>query len=122
MGTLQNAGGAGSSNFNVGTSGQTNEFWVPEIFSKKIQNFFRKTSVIEAITNTDYAGEISAFGDTVKIIKEPSVTVAAYTRAASTTKQYLGDQKFLLLLIKQTHSSLLLMTSRKKCHTLIGLQ
>ena len=53
MGTLQNAGGAGSSNFNVGTSGQTNEFWVPEIFSKKIQNFFRKTTVIEAITNKD---------------------------------------------------------------------
>ena len=100
MGTLQNAGGAGSSNFNVGTSGQTNEFWVPEIFSKKIQNFFRKASVIEAITNTDYAGEISAYGDTVKIIKEPAVTVAAYTRAASTTKQYLGDQEVTLVIDK----------------------
>ena len=100
MGTLQNSGGAGSSNFNVGTSGQTNEFWVPEIFSKKIQNFFRKASVVEAITNTDYAGEISAFGDTVKIIKEPTVTVAAYTRAASTTKQYLGDQEVTLVIDK----------------------
>ena len=100
MGTLQNAGNANASNFNVGTSGQTNEFWVPEIFSKKIQNFFRKASVIEAITNTDYAGEISTYGDTVKIIKEPTVTVAAYTRAASTTKQYLTDAEATLVIDK----------------------
>ena len=100
MGTLHYSGDSSASNFNVSTAGQTNEFWVPEIFSKKIQNFFRKSSVIEAITNTDYAGEISAFGDTVKIIKEPSVTVAAYTRAASTTKQYLGDQEVTLVIDK----------------------
>ena len=100
MGTLQNASNANLSNFDVGTAGQTNEFWVPEIFSKKIQNFFRKSSVIEAITNTDYAGEISGFGDTVKIIKEPAVTVAAYTRAASTTKQYLTDAEATLVIDK----------------------
>ena len=100
MGTLHYSGDSSASNFNVSTAGQTNEFWVPEIFSKKIQNFFRKASVIEAITNTDYAGEISAFGDTVKIIKEPSVTVAAYTRAAATTKQYLGDQEVTLVIDK----------------------
>ena len=100
MGTLQNAGNGNASNFNVGTSGQTNEFWVPEIFSKKIQNFFRKASVIEAITNTDYAGEISTYGDTVKIIKEPTVTVAAYTRAAATTKQYLTDAEATLVIDK----------------------
>jgi len=100
MGTLQNSGGSSSSNFDVSTSGQTNEFWVPEIFSKKIQNFFRKSSVIEAITNTDYAGEINAFGDTVKIIKEPTVTVAAYTRASTPSKQYLGDQELSLVIDK----------------------
>jgi hypothetical protein len=98
MAVFQNATPA-NSNFNT-TSGQTNEFFVPEIFSKKIQNFFRKSSVIEAITNTDYAGEISAFGDTVKIIKEPSITVAAYKRASSTTKQYLTDQELTLVVDK----------------------
>jgi hypothetical protein len=98
MAVFQNATPA-NSNFNT-TSGQTGEFFVPEIFSKKIQNFFRKSSVIEAITNTDYAGEIAAFGDTVKIIKEPSITVAAYTRAASTTKQYLTDQELTLVVDK----------------------
>ena len=99
MAVFQNASNSNLSNFDT-TTGQTNEFFVPEIFSKKIQNFFRKSSVIEAITNTDYAGEISAFGDTVKIIKEPSITVAAYTRAASTTKQYLTDQELSLVINK----------------------
>jgi hypothetical protein len=100
MGTLHYSGDSSASNFDVSTSGQTNEYWVPEIFSKKIQNFFRKSSVIEAITNTDYAGEISAFGDTVKIIKEPTVTVAAYTRASTPSKQYLGDQELSLVIDK----------------------
>ena len=100
MAVFQNAGGAANNNFNAGTSGQTNEFFVPEIFSKKIQNFFRKSSVIEAITNTDYAGEIAAFGDTVNIIKEPTITVAAYTRAASTSKQFLTDQELTLVIDK----------------------
>ena len=100
MAVFQNASGGANNNFNAGTSGQTNEFFVPEIFSKKIQNFFRKSSVIEAITNTDYAGEIAAFGDTVKIIKEPEITVAAYTRAASTTKQFLTDQELTLVIDK----------------------
>ena len=97
MGTLQNAGGAGSSNFNVGTSGQTNEFWVPEIFSKKIQNFFRKASVIEAITNTDYAGEIENFGDTVRIIKEPTITVSSYARGAVVNPQDLADDQITMV-------------------------
>ena len=100
MAVFQNSGGGANNNFNAGTSGQTNEFFVPEIFSKKIQNFFRKSSVIEAITNTDYAGEIAAFGDTVNIIKEPTITVAAYTRASSTTKQYLTDQELTLVIDK----------------------
>ena len=45
MAVFQNASGGANNNFNAGTSGQTNEFFVPEIFSKKIQNFFRKSSV-----------------------------------------------------------------------------
>ena len=100
MAVFQNASGGANNNFNAGTSGQTNEFFVPEIFSKKIQNFFRKSSVIEAITNTDYAGEIAAFGDTVNIIKEPTITVAAYTRASSTAKQFLSDQELTLVIDK----------------------
>jgi len=85
------------SNFDTGTSGQTNAFFLPEVYSKKIQNFFRKASVVEAITNTDYTGEIAAFGDSVNIIKEPTVTTYAYTRGADTTQTMLGDQELILV-------------------------
>lgn len=50
--------------------------FVPEVWSNKVQKFFRRASVVEAITNTDYYGEISEMGDTVHIIKEPTITVA----------------------------------------------
>ena len=55
-------------NFANSVSGQTNAFFMPKVYSKKVLNFFRKASVAEAITNTDYSGEISAFGDTVRIV------------------------------------------------------
>ena len=32
--------------------------FAPEIFSQKVLKFFRRASVVEDITNTDYAGEI----------------------------------------------------------------
>ena len=34
----------------------------PVIYSKKVQSAFRKTSICEDITNSDYFGEISNFG------------------------------------------------------------
>ena len=54
--------------------------WAPAIYSQKVQKFFRRASVVEDITNTDYAGEIENFGDTVNIIKEPIITVNDYAR------------------------------------------
>ena len=36
---------AGTTNFNPATSGQTNSFWLPEVFSKKVQVAFRKSAV-----------------------------------------------------------------------------
>ena len=84
-------------NFGNSVAGQTNSFFLPQIFSKKVLNFFRKSSVAEAITNTDYAGEISAFGDSVKIIKEPVITVVNYERGADITKTALTDQEVTLV-------------------------
>ena len=80
-------------NFGNSVSGQTNSFFLPKVYSKKVLNFFRKSSVVEAITNTDYSGEISAFGDSVKIIKEPVITVYQYERGADITKTALTDQE-----------------------------
>ena len=84
-------------NFANSVSGQTNSFFLPKIYSKKVLNFFRKASVVEAITNTDYAGEISAFGDSVRIIKEPVISVSDYTRGSDTTATKLTDQELTLV-------------------------
>ena len=86
-----------NANFANSVAGQTNSFFLPSIYSKKVLNFFRKSSVVEAITNTDYAGEISAFGDSVKIIKEPVISVSAYTRNTDTTETKLTDAELSLV-------------------------
>jgi len=67
--------------------------FTPQIFSQKVQKFFRRASVVEDITNTDYAGEIENFGDTVKIIKEPTITVADYARGTAVSTQDLADDQ-----------------------------
>jgi hypothetical protein len=84
-------------NFANSVSGQTNSYFLPSIYSRKVLNFFRKSSVVEAITNTDYAGEISAYGDSVKIIKEPVISVSDYTRNSDTTETRLTDQEINLV-------------------------
>jgi hypothetical protein len=86
-----------NANFGNSVSGQTNSFFLPSVYSKKVMNFFRKASVVEAITNTDYAGEISSFGDSVKIIKEPVISVSDYTRNSDTTETRLTDQEITLV-------------------------
>lgn len=71
--------------------------FTPSIFSQKVQKFFRRASVVEDITNTDYAGEIENFGDTVKIIKEPVITVADYARGTAVSTQDLADDQLTLV-------------------------
>jgi hypothetical protein len=84
-------------NFANSVAGQTNSFFLPAVYSKKVLNFFRKASVIEAITNTDYAGDISAFGDSVRIIKEPTISVYQYERGQDVTQTKLTDQEVSLV-------------------------
>ena len=71
--------------------------FTPEIFSQKVLKFFRRASVVEDITNTDYAGEIENFGDTVRIIKEPTITVSAYSRGAVVNPQDLADDQITMV-------------------------
>jgi len=67
------------------------------IYSKQVQLAFRKSSTVEDITNSDYFGEIAAMGDSVKIIKEPEVSVQAYARGTQITAQDLDDEDFSLV-------------------------
>jgi len=70
------------------------------IYSKKVQLAFRKSTICGDITNSDYFGEISGQGDTVKIIKEPEVNVTPYARGAQITAQDLDDEDFSLTVDK----------------------
>jgi hypothetical protein len=69
----------------------------PVIYSKQVQLAFRKASTVEDITNSDYFGEIANMGDSVKIIKEPEVSVQAYARGTQITAQDLDDEDFTLV-------------------------
>ena len=69
----------------------------PVIYSKKVQLAFRKSTVVGDITNSDYFGEIANQGDTVKIIKEPEISVSEYKRGTTVSAQDLTDADFSLV-------------------------
>jgi hypothetical protein len=69
----------------------------PVIYSRKVQKAFRKSSVVEDITNTDYSGEIANFGDSVRIIKEPEITINSYARGTTLATQALTDADFTMV-------------------------
>ena len=73
------------------------------IYSKKVQLAFRKSTVVGDITNSDYFGEIAAQGDTVKIIKEPEVSVSSYARGQTINAQDLDDEDFSLVVDKANY-------------------
>ena len=73
------------------------------IYSKQAQLAFRKSSIVNAITNSDYFGEIANQGDTVRIIKEPEITVNAYLRGTTVSAQDLVDTDFSLVIDKANY-------------------
>jgi hypothetical protein len=70
----------------------------PVIYSQKVQKAFRKSSVVEDVTNTDYMGEIANYGDSVRIIKEPEITVSTYERGTVLAKTNLADADFTMVI------------------------
>jgi hypothetical protein len=70
----------------------------PVIYSKKVQSAFRKSAICEDITNNDYFGEIANMGDSVKIIKEPEISVSPYSRGTQVVAQDLQDDDFTLVI------------------------
>lgn len=75
----------------------------PVIYSKKVQLSFRKTTVVGDISNSDYFGEISGQGDTVRIMKEPEISVSALLRGTSIATQDLVDTDFQLVVDKSNY-------------------
>jgi hypothetical protein len=56
---------------------QTTGF-IPEIWSAKLVEKFYASTVLSAISNTDYEGEIQNQGDRVKIRTKPTITIRDY--------------------------------------------
>lgn len=52
--------------------------FIPEIWSGKLIEKFYAATVLGAISNTDYEGEITAYGDKVKIRTKPTITIRKY--------------------------------------------
>lgn len=56
---------------------QSNGF-IPQIWSGKLVEKFYAATVLAAISNTDYEGEIKNAGDTVRIRTKPTITIRDY--------------------------------------------
>ena len=54
--------------------------FIPELWSGKLIEHFYDATVLAAISNTDYEGEIKRFGDTVNIRTTPTITIRDYTK------------------------------------------
>lgn len=61
--------------------------FIPELWSGKLIEKFYDATVLAAIANTDYEGEIKNFGDTVHIRTVPSLAIANYTRGMTLATQ-----------------------------------
>jgi hypothetical protein len=61
----------------TGNAFQTNGF-IPEIWSGKLVEKFYSSTVLSAIANTDYEGEIKNMGDRVRIRTKATVTIRDY--------------------------------------------
>ena len=54
--------------------------FIPEIWSGKLIENFYDATVLAAISNTDYEGEIRGQGDTVNIRTTPNITIRTYVK------------------------------------------
>lgn len=52
--------------------------FIPQIWSGKLVEKFYAATVLAAISNTDYEGEIKNYGDTVNIRTRPTITISDY--------------------------------------------
>ena len=73
--------GAGS-----GTEAYAGVF-IPQIWSGKLQVKFYQSTVLSAITNNDWEGEIKDQGDKVEIRTIPSITISNYSKGQALTSQ-----------------------------------
>jgi hypothetical protein len=74
--------------------------FIPEIWSGKLIENFYDATVLAAIANTDYEGEIKAFGDTVNIRTTPELTIRNYEKGMTLTVEQPNKPKLQLVIDK----------------------
>lgn len=74
--------------------------FIPEIWSGKLIENFYDATVLTAISNTSYEGEIKKFGDTVNIRTTPNITIRTYVKGQPLTVENPDSPKIQLLIDK----------------------
>jgi hypothetical protein len=74
--------------------------FIPEIWSGKLIENFYDATVLAAISNTDYEGEIRQYGDTVNIRTTPEITIRDYVKGQTLTVENPDKPKIQLLIDK----------------------
>jgi hypothetical protein len=72
--------------------------FIPEIWSGKLIENFYDATVLAAISNTDYEGEIKSYGDTVNIRTTPEITIRDYVKGQTLTVENPDKPKIQLLI------------------------
>jgi hypothetical protein len=74
--------------------------FIPEIWSGKLIENFYDATVLSAIANTDYEGEIRRMGDTVNIRTTPEITIKTYVKGQTLTVENPDKPKIQLVIDK----------------------
>jgi len=74
--------------------------FIPEIWSGKLIENFYDATVLAAIANTDYEGEIRQHGDTVNIRTTPEITIKTYVKGQTLSVENPDKPKLQLIIDK----------------------
>jgi hypothetical protein len=74
--------------------------FIPEIWSGKLIENFYDATVLSAIANTDYEGEIRQHGDTVNIRTTPEITIRTYVKGQTLSVENPDKPKLQLVIDK----------------------
>lgn len=79
--------------------------FIPEIWSGKLIENFYDSTVLAAISNTDYEGEIRNQGDTVNIRTQPNITIREYVKGQNLVVENPDAPKLQLVIDKGEYFS-----------------
>ena len=79
--------------------------FIPEVWSGKLIENFYDATVLAAISNTDYEGEIRNMGDTVNIRTQPNITIREYVKGQNLVVENPDAPKLQLVIDKGEYFS-----------------